>query len=333
MSPRVALLTILCAVTLITVIVSHSMTSWLRIETAPGGYWVIGPGEGKASVFMAGSSLARDGLSWQLIASRLNHRIEGWGLAGSSPPEWERFQYLEAHTKLTILVVSLYDLNEYFLSDYRAHVVPLTQTIEDLWQTHLDWTFHKRVLSMYPLTYLRTLFPTAGRSTGVIRGLREKAETYVKPLGPMEDEETPTLSFNDFKKDKITDWSQGMMLRRLVAMRIACQGRHVFNGPKRLAFLRMLHRAQEQGSVVVVVLPVSSAYAKEFLTAEVQQRFEEDVAEVRHSVERAHWVRLDQLNGLSSNQYFQDLVHMNSYGQNIASEALLGRLGEFTTLP
>jgi hypothetical protein len=84
MSRRVELLTILCAVTLITAIVSHSMTSWLRIETAPGGYWVIGPGEGKASVFMAGSSLARDGLSWQLIASRLNHRIEGWGLAGSS---------------------------------------------------------------------------------------------------------------------------------------------------------------------------------------------------------------------------------------------------------
>ena len=333
MSRRFQLLTILCAVALITAIVSHGITSWLRIETAPGGYWVIGPGEGKASVFMAGSSLARDGLSWQQIASRLNHRIEGWGLAGSSPSEWERFQYLETHTSLTILVVSLYDLNEYFISDYRAQVVPLTETIEDLWETNLDWPFHKRVLSMYPLTYLRALFPTAGRSSGVIRGIREKTATYIKPLGPMEVEGTPAFSFSDFNKEKITDWSQGMMLRRLAAMRIACQGRHVFNGPKRLALLRMLNRAQHQGSVVVVVLPVSSAYSEELIASEVQQQFEEGLAEVQHSVERVHWVRLDQLKGLSLNEYFQDLVHMNSYGQKIATEALLDRLREFATHP
>lgn len=333
MSRRFELLTIICTVALIAAFVSHSITSWLRIETAPGGYWVIGPGEGEASVFMAGSSLARDGLSWQLIASRLNRRIEGWGIAGSSPQEWERFQHLETHTKLTILVVSLYDLNEYFLSDYRAQVVPLTQTIEDLWQTDLDWTFHKRVLSEYPLTYVRTLLPTAGRSTGVIRGLREKAESYLNPLGDKEAEGASVLSFNDFKKETITDWSQGMMLRRLVAMRIACQGRHVFNGPKRLAFLRMLHQAREQGSAVVVVLPVSSAYVKELITTEVQQHFEEVVAEAQHSFEEVHWVRLDQLDGLSTNEYFQDLVHMNSNGQKIATEALLDRIREFTTLP
>ena len=259
--------------------------------------------------------------------------MEGWGLAGSSPSEWERFQYLETHTNLTILVVSSYDLNEYFLSDYRAQVVPLAQTIEDLWQTRLDWNFRKRVLSMYPLTYLRTLFPTAGRSTGVIRGFREKAETYVKPLGPMEGEGIPTLSFTDFKKERITDWSEGMMLRRLVAMRIACQGRHVFNGPKRLAFQRMLHRAQEQGSAVVVVLPVSSAYAKEFITPEVEQRFEGVMAELQHSAENVHWVRLDRLKGLSANEYFQDLVHMNSYGQKVSTQALLDQLREFTALP
>lgn len=333
MSRRGELLAIICAVVLITAIVSRSITSWLRIETAPGGYWVIGPGDGEASVFMAGSSLSRDGLSWQLIATRLDRKIEGWGLAGSSPAEWERFQQLETHTKMTILVVSLYDLNEYFLSDYRAYVVPLTATIEDLRQTNLDWTFYKRVLSAYPLTYVRTLFPTAGRSDGIIRGSREKAETFLKALRPMEAKGTPLLSFDDFKKEKITDWSQGMMLRRLVAMRIACQGRHAFNGPKKLAFLRMLHRAQEQGNVVVVVLPVSYAYAKELVTVEVQEHFEEVIAELKHKVEKVHWVRLDQLNGLTSNQYFQDLVHMNSYGQKIATEAFLDRLREFTPLP
>jgi hypothetical protein len=79
---------------------------------------------------------------------------------------------------------------------------------------------------------------------------------------------------------------------------------------------------------VVVVLPVSPAYVKEFLTEDVNREFEKALAEARTSVPTAHWIRLDQMNELSSNEYFWDLVHMNSYGQKIATEAFLARWRE-----
>jgi hypothetical protein len=322
---------VVCTVVLIAAIVSHSITSWFNIETAPGGYWTVGPPEGNASVFMAGSSLARDGLSWPVIANRVNRKIEGWGLAGSSPAEWEGFQDRETHAKLTILVVSVYDLNEFFLSDYRAHIVPFIQTAKDLSRADMDWAFRKRVLSMYPLTYLRTMFPTAGRSDGVIRGLREKALRNVRSFGPTD--ATGAAIINDFDQEKITDWSPSMMLRRIVSMRVACQGRHAFNGPKKLAFLRMLHRAQEQGSAIVVILPVSAAYRNELLSPDAQRNFEELVVEMQNAAKNVHWVRLDRLDRLDLNEYFQDLVHMNSSGRKIATEAFLSTFREFTALP
>lgn len=329
---------IISVVVAITAIISRSITASLGIETTPSGYWVTGPGAGRASVFLAGSSLAGDGLAWKEISDVLNLRIEGWGVAGSSPSEWERFQHLATQAKVTVLVVSSYDLNEYFLSDFRAEVVPLGQTIKDLRQSRADWPYSKRLLSLYPLTYLRMLYPTAGRSDGVMVGVRENLRKLVRAVFPLESEAGPTLSFNEtastqeYKKEKISSWSSGRMLRRLASLRSACQGKHAFNGPKRLAFLRMLRQAQEQGRAVVVVLPVSPLYTKEFLTPEVKREFEEALTEAQHSVPKARWVHLDQLNELNSNEYFWDLVHMNSYGQKVATEAFLGQLMDFTSL-
>jgi hypothetical protein len=143
--------------------------------------------------------------------------------------------------------VSPYDLNEYFISDFYPQVVPLTEILDDLRQTPMDWAFYKHVISNYPLTYIRVLFPSAGRSFGVIGGIREKVATYVKAAFPTETEKGQMLSFNvtEYKKERITSLSPSLMLRRLVGMRISCQGRHGFNGLKRLAFLRMLREAQE----------------------------------------------------------------------------------------
>jgi len=339
MNRKWQLVTILCVVALITAVVSHSTTSWLRIETAPGGYWVIGPGSGRASVFMAGSSLAGDGIAWPEIANQLNLRIEGWGVAGSSPSEWERFQQLETHTNLAILVVSPYDLNEYFLSDHYPQVVPLLQTLKDLRKTPMDWAFYKRVVSTYPLRYARILFPSAGRSDGVIKGIREKAETSVKSMFPVVAGNNSGPSFTDpvsrveIKNVQITNWSPSLMLRRIVGMRMACEGKHGYNGLRRLAFLRMLRQAQEQGRVAVVVLPVSPAYAKEFLTPSVKNEFEAMLVEAWQSAPKAFWVRLDQVEELNANQNYYDLVHMNPYGRAIATENLLSQLREFTSLP
>lgn len=335
MNQKWELVAILCIVVLITSVITHGLTTWLKIETAPGGFWVAGPDSGRPSVFMAGSSLASDGISWGRIAQGVNLRIEGWGVAGSSPSEWERFQQLEAHITQTILVVSPYDLNEYFLSDHHALVVPLTQVLRDLWISPIDWSFSKRVVSDYPLRYIRVFFPSAGRSNGIIKGIREKVETSLFPANTPKD---PILAFTDpvsvqeIKKVKISTWSQSLMLRRLVGMRIACQGRHSFNGLKKLAFQRMLRQAQSHGSVVVVVLPVSPAYSNDFLNPMVMREFEEALTDAQHAAPKAQWIRLDRLNKLNSNDYFYDLVHMNADGQVIATEELLAQLNTFTDL-
>ncbi|MDF0643875.1 MAG: hypothetical protein P0111_07570 [Nitrospira sp.] len=323
---------ILVTVIALTAVVSHGITAWLRIETTPSGYWVLGQGEGRTSVFVAGSSLAGDGLSWGRIADELNLTVGGWGIAGSSPGEWEHFQDSVTGAKLIIIVVSPYDLNEYFLSDFRAEVVPFGQTLKDLRESNSEWSFWKRVLSMYPQNYLRTLFPSVGRSFGVIGGVREKFERYAKSFVPLESEAGPTLSFNEtastpeFKRAKISNWSPSMMARRLVGMRSASQGMQGFNGPKRLAFSRMLRQAQEQSSGVVVMLPVSPAYVKEFMTLEVTREFEQALVDAQHSFPNVQWIRLDQLNKLNSNEYFWDLVHMNPFGQQIATEEFLRQL-------
>src|SRR3989442_14460383 len=106
MNRRLELVIIISVVVAITAIISRSITASLGIETTPSGYWVTGPGAGRASVFLAGSSLAGDGLAWKEISGVLNLRIGGWGGAGSSPSEWERFQHLAAQAKVPALVGS-----------------------------------------------------------------------------------------------------------------------------------------------------------------------------------------------------------------------------------
>jgi hypothetical protein len=338
MSRRLQLVIILCAVTLMSTAISHSIDEWLKIENRSDRHWVIRPKGSKHSVFVAGSSLAGDGLSWGRISNALNFKTEGWAVGGTSPSEWEHFQSLLPQAKGTIIVVSAYDLNEYFLCDFHAKVVPLSQTIRDLLQSRSDWPFSKRLLGIYPLTYLRMLLPTTGRSDGVMTGVREKLKGWLNPVFSMESDAGPTLSFNtassilEVKEEKISHWSESRMLRRLAGLRSACQGRNTFNGPKRLAFLRMLHQAQRQSVAIVVVLPVSPAYTREFLTPDVKQRFEKSLAEAQDSVPQARWVRMDQSNVLNSNDFFWDLVHMNTYGQQIATDAFLSRLREFKIL-
>ena len=335
MNRRLQLMIIMCMVASITAIFSHIVISWLKIETSFGGHWLLEPEASQQSVLMAGSSLAGDGLLWRRISDERKLRIEGWGVAGSSPSEWEQFQYLATQAKLTILVVSAYDLNEHFLSDFRADIVPLRQTITDLWQIQADWSYGKRLLSQYFLSCLRMTFPTAGRSDGVMVGVREKVNKMAYSGFSLESEAGPTLSLNnspttqDYKKESITDWPPGKMLRRLTALRTGSQGKHEFNGPKKLALLRMLRQAQEQGRALVVVLPVSPAYEKEFLIPEVRRKFEGALTDIQNNMPEVHWVRIDQVKELNSNEYFWDLVHMNSNGQTLATEAFLREIRNY----
>ncbi len=323
---------VLTAVVSVISVASHLLTAWLGIETRTGWYWQISSSGSRTPAYLAGSSLAGDAISWDLVSRQLNQPICGWGVAGSSPWEWEPFQRRTQQGPLTIIVVSPYDLNEQFLCDFHANVVPAVDTIGDLWRSGADWPFSLRVLSQYPLMYTRILFPTAGRAYGVIGGLHDKLSKILGSFGSNNSEGGPTLAFGkesqikEYKRGKISNWSPSQLLRRLAAIRSACQGKQSFDGPKKLAFLRMLHEGQAHGRVIVVVLPVSPPYTAEFLGPEDTRRFETELADARQAVPQVQWFRLDHLPELNSDENFWDLVHMNPYGQEIATRAFLSWL-------
>jgi hypothetical protein len=326
----VAVLAIFIAAT-----VSQFAATWLGIPRPAMVYRRIGPENGP-QVFCAGSSVVQFGLSWPEVSTALGQGIENWGLGGSTPTEWEVSQSYAANTNLMIIGVSLHDLNENFLCDSHANVVPIAQTIRDLWQSKVDWQFSRRVLSQYPLAYLRILFPTAGKSDAVLVGLRRKIHEMTRSTPTLEEKANflvlpsgPVLNFGE-ATEKLSDWPADKALRRIDLLRSEIHDSHRFDGPKHLAFLRMLDRAQQRGGVIVVVMPVAPTYMEKFVTADVKWNFEKSLAEGRSVAPRALFVRLDQLPSLSSDQYYADFVHPNGIGRRIATTAFLNQLGGYS---
>jgi hypothetical protein len=138
----------------------------------------------------------------------------------------------------------------------------------------------------------------------------------------------PSQAVLDFGEsiERVSDWSRSKTLRRLALLRSHIQGKHVFNGPKYLAFQRMLQKAHRQGRVFVVVMPIAPAYVREFVTTEVARDFENSLAHALHDSPEAVVFRLDQLAALRSDEYYTDLVHLNSAGRRLATEAFLMEL-------
>src|SRR5206468_4959207 len=128
---------------------------------------------------------------------------------------------------------------------------------------------------------------------------------------------------DEYKKQRISDWSKSTMAGKIIAMRASFRGNQSFYGPKKLAFERMLQYADRRGRIIVVVLPVSASYATEFMPPETFRKFEDALAEAQRSVPRAQWLRVDQVSALSSDENFCDLVHMNVFGQETATEGFL----------
>jgi hypothetical protein len=273
---------------------------------------------------------------WPEVSEALGQGIENWGVPASSPEIWEVSQRVAANTNLTLIGVSVYDLNEYHVADGRARIVPILQTIQDLRDSNADWELSRRLLNQYPLAYVRLLFPTAGLTDKVHVGLRAKVREFVGLRAAAEDREDalilpsdPVLQFGDSSK-KVSDWDPARMLRRLALLRLENGGDHVFNGPKQLAFKRMLLQAQTRGPIILVVLPVTDSYTDEFLTSEVTARFEAVLADAQRQATETTIIRLDQVRGLSSDEYFSDLVHLNAAGRRIATDAFLSRLNAKT---
>ena len=305
--------------------VSHLAIYWLKIRALPVGYHHYGLKGERADTVLFGSSLAYDGLDWWRISKAQGEAIDSWATPGSSPTEWEVHQKRSLNASRTVVVVSAYDLNEYWLCDFRADIVPLRVTFQDLWQCGVDWQFRKRILSQYVTMFVRKVFPTVGRSDGVMTGVREKLEQIVGGAAHTEEGEGPKFGAydNTQSKDKVTDWSPGHLLRRLALMRTACQGKHLFSGPKKLALERLLQQGGRQGEVTLVVMPVSPIYRKEFLSPRVLREFEGELDEMQQRCPQTRLIRLDQIPALQDNNMFRDFVHLNMFGDQIATAVFL----------
>ena len=319
------LVAILCASGILCSVISHGAIRWFGIRSGHSGYQPYGKEGLKPKAVLYSSSLGYDGIDWQQVSEVLNGTIESWATAGSSPSEWESDDRRSQGVTHAFIAVSPYDLNEYWLCDVRAEVVPLGKTIRDLQASGVDWELCKRTLKQYPQMVVRKLFPTVGRSDGVMVGIRAKLQQITSGSKNPYVDDTPKLGAAGESKVtlKVTDWSPGQLQRRMLLMRESCEGKHSFNGPKAFALRRLLQRATRRGEVTMVVMPVSPFYRKEFLSPSVREEFEEALVKLQTEYPQIRLVRLDRISALDDNNMYGDLVHLNMYGEKIATAAFL----------
>ena len=179
----------------------------------------------KPMTVLHGSSLAYDGLDWVRISERMGGAVESWAVAGSSPAEWEVMHGRSPAVSRAFIVVSPYDLNEYWLCDFRADIVPLGRTIRDLRESDLDWQQCKRILSQYPRMFVRKLFPSVGRSDGIMVGVRSKLLKLMGRSPVVDAGEAPKFgaSGKSVVKDRVSDWSEARLQRRLALLHLPGQ--------------------------------------------------------------------------------------------------------------
>ncbi len=327
------LLALLVAVA-IAAVGSHGVAAWLKVKTRAAEPFTLGQPGSNPPAFLAASSVGGYGILWDQIAGSLDAQIKTWGIAGGTPIEFEQFQKLVPGAKTTFIVVSTYDLDESLHCDFRAAIVPLGQTIAALKDEQADWNYAESVLSQYPLTWLRTLFPTLGRSRGLMGAARLRLQELVrKSAGATGGPVGPAIKFgkgaadDQYTEQRLSDWPPAEVLNKLVAMQVDFQGAHSFAGPKTRALERMLDYAHARGErAIVVVMPISGPYTREFVAPELARQFEATLARVQGHVPGTELVRLDLVPGLGVDEHFCDLVHMNVVGQKLATEALAAQL-------
>lgn len=331
MSPRVRLAVVAAGAVLSASLGTYVLAAAVGIQNrAATGHKRFGPADRPVEGLVSGSSLTYGGINWNQVAAHMNTGVESWPVPGSAPPEWEQLQRRSPRAKMTFVGVSAYDLNEVSICEYRANIVPFRQTVADLRASRSSHAYARRMASWYALTWTRYILPTAGRSDRVMFGLRDRARALLGSSGADEQVgDALQVAGDSTPEERISDWPEDRVLRRLASMR-ANQGAPWFSGPKHLALVRLLQQARRQGIVVVVVLPVSRVYSDDILDDQATAGFEAALANASRAVPEATWVRLDRLEGLSSTDYFFDLVHLNAHGQRIATPAFLQALGEAT---
>jgi len=303
---------------------SQLTARWLGFQTIAMTPYDYGAGAAPVRAFAASSSLGYYGLDWGAIATNTGWSIRRYDIPAGSPCEMEAGQELATNATASILVVSAFDLDEGFFSEFRCALVPLGRTFQDLRESQASWAFSKRALSRYPEYWLKQVFPTAGSSMGVLVGLRSKAQAWRRSGGPS-DKAVLNGSQAQEKTERVCDWDQGKLLRNAATLNASAQGTHFYSGPKHQSLRRILDRARMRGRVVVVVLPVSPAYHR-LVGDKSATEFETSLAGFERDFPTAQFVRLDRLKGLSDDCNFWDLVHLNVYGRAIATRELEQRL-------
>ncbi len=322
------LLFILCIVIAITSATSHFAVRRLGIYSNYSLLQTYGPKNKDAVAILDGSSLSYSGIDWNRISVAIGGPIRSLATAGSSPAEWEIQHRQSPAVPQSFIGISAYDLNEYWLCDFRADIVPFFQTIRDLRQLHADWPFSKRVLSQYAVMLVRKAFPTVGRSDGVMTGVRDMLQHLVHGdrSGQADEGTMFGASAESQIEERVSDWSPARLQRRLVLMRMSCQDHVLFDGLKKIALIRLLQQANNHGNVTLIVFPVSPIYQEEFLGPSIARNFERAIADLRTHFPTITVVRLDKLPALADNTVFRDIVHLNRDGRRIATASFLESL-------
>ena len=325
---------ILISVVGLTSVFSHIITEWAGFETDVNQrrhFKISGKEYHAPPIIIAGGSIIGAAVDCDMLATNLERPVIPVVVPYGSPCEIEYLTRDVSNADVTVVGVSIYELDDQFISEFRADIVPITQTASDLWESHCDWAYVQRMINYYPQSCLRMLFPTLGRSMSVLVGVRAHLRRFLRPSAKGAPDEL--LKVNQSSTERITEWPRGRLLRNLAEMEGECLGRHKFDGPKRLAFIRLLRQQARHGKVVVLLLPVSPPYRNELVNAEDKAAYEKLVAEIAKEEPDVKWVRIDQLPEFESTDYFRDFNHMNLAGEQIATKAIAAELKKILIQP
>jgi hypothetical protein len=305
---------------------SRAIVRFSGLETKPVREWTIAETNREYPIIAMGSSFTFFGIDFKNLAHETGSPVVCRSAASASPSELEHIIPDLPNPKLTIIGVSVYDLNEQILGDFRADIVPIRQAISDLHSCGADWYFVKKVVGQYPVCYIRKVFPAAGRSTAVMSALRDQAINLMKRAKgePVPQHLSVDTHYTTPHPESLENWAPSRLVTAIAALNVASNGKQEFLGPKHLAFNRMLHKCH--GKILVVVLPVSPPYKKEFIGEEVAKSFEASLDLVAKQAPDAEWLRLDRRQEFENKKVFWDTGHMNDDGQKIATSIVLEKI-------
>jgi hypothetical protein len=319
-------------------IASHIAVAWLGLSTSNSSSYHHGNAFTPPPINALGSSLTFYGINWETVSESTRRPVNGTTGPAASPAELDIIAPAFGPGDLTVIGVSAFDMNERSLSDFRADTVPFLQTISDLRASGTNWELTKRTLSQYPRKFVRLAFPSAGRSLGVMVGVRSKIRAGFNLLRTAQTHQNnpaqPSIGSSFEVDETIASWKSDRLLRNVALMKARLRGgQHSFSGTKSIALDRLLSRASQNGPALLMVMPLSPAYRAELLTAEDAAAFEARLRRIQQDHPSVSLLRLDQMQDLSSNELYWDLVHLNTRGKRLATAALLAQIQPALTTP